>query len=415
MIERYRHLEIPAGGYAAANFCSQIGPPPGTSEQLRARARALSATAQAVRDAMARLRAISNDESSWTGAAAEAFRAAVQEPAKSHINKVPERYDGYARQLISYASALDDAQTKYRAALARVADALAMYHAAKASGGNTPHVTDCAEQECRTAARQFIATHNVWVDAVNRCINGLKSIDTHDKLHNPHGVQAAADGVAHVMDEVGNLSAVLALVTLALCPELSVVLFAISTVASGVKLVADADRKMMYGEDINWRTFAFDALGSVPLGAPMKGAVTAAKEAKAARGLAGVAGRAGSAVNAFGRELGREYTHALFDDPARGLRELKAHGKSGASPSWRRTGAAIGDMGKQDVLGYPASYADNAWQNHRHGWAQAIGWSAFRVTWAPVGPMLPAGLAKQVGDHIGPLARLPRVLERLGW
>ena len=414
MIRLHPRLDLPAVGYAAACACVEVERPPGTSEQLRARARSLSRTAQAVRDAMARLRAIADDHSTWTGEAAESFHAAVREPAKSHINKVPERYDGYARQLISYAGALDDAQMRYDTALARVQAAVSSYRSADASGHHAPHVTDCAEQECLAAARQFQTTYNEWVDAANRCIRGLKDIDTHDKLHNPHGIHAAVDGVSQLMNELGSLSAVLALVSLALCPELAIVFFAISTAATGVKLVADTGRELLNGEHVGWRTFAFDALGSIPVAGPAKGAAAAAKEARAAKGLAGVANRVGSGAKAFGKQLGREYHAALHSEPGEALRELAEDGRRLAPPSWARTSATMTDASKQDLLGYPASYADDAWDNRRHGWAQALGWSAFRVTWAPVGEVVPSGASDAARNSLTPLGNLPRVLHRLG-
>jgi hypothetical protein len=216
------------------------------------------------------------------------------------------------------------------------------------------------------------------------------------------------------MDELGSLSSVLALVSLALCPELAVVFFAISTAATGLKFAADVDRELGYGEQVTWRTFAFDALGSIPVGGPAKSAAAAAKEAKAAKGLAAVAGRAGTATKAFGRQLGREYRQALADEPGRALRSFDGGSRAIGRPTWQRSGAAIGGTSKQDLLGYPASYSTDAWDNRRHGWVQAIGWSAFRVTWAPVRGAVPASLSHGARDSVTPLGNLPRVLQGLG-
>src|SRR6266700_7326647 len=83
MILRYPHLDLPSHGPLAAAVCAEATRPPGSSAELRAVAAALSRTAQALRDTLVKLQAISADDSSWSGAAAESFRAAVKEPTKS--------------------------------------------------------------------------------------------------------------------------------------------------------------------------------------------------------------------------------------------------------------------------------------------------------------------------------------------
>ena len=296
----------------------------------------------------------------------------------------------------------------------RVQAAVSSYRSADASGHHAPHVTDCAEQECLAAARQFQSTYNDWVDAANRCIRGLKNIDTHDKLHNPHGIHAAVDSVSQMMNELGGLSAVLALVSLALCPELAVVFFAISTAATAVKLAADTGRELINGEHVGWRTFAFDALGSIPVAGPAKGAAAAAKEARAAKGLPGSPTESAAGQRRSANSSGASTTPRSTASRLQALRELAEDGRRLASPSWARTGATMTDTSKQDLLGYPASYADDAWTNHRHGWAQALGWSAFRVTWAPIGEVVPSGASDAARKSFVPLGNLPRVLHELG-
>jgi len=379
MILRYPHLDLPPHGYLAAAVCAEATRPPGSSTDVRAVAAALARTAQALRDTLAKLQAISTDDSSWSGAAAESFRATVEEPAKSHINQVPERYDGYAYQLISYASALDGAQASFDLLRARTQDALNAYRAAKAGG----HAAACAEQECRAAALKFQASYNEWIDAANRCINGLKSVDKHDKLHNPHGIHAAADVVSSAMGELSSLSSVLALVSLPICPELAVVLLAISTGASMGKLGADATREA-YGEDVNWKTFAFDALGSVPVVASAKGVLAATRQARAVEGMGA---KFGGAARAFGTHMGRHYRHSLVRDPARALRELDDGGGIAASArrtSWSRTRETLRDTGKQELLGDPLSAANDAWENRERGWGRATAGGVVHVTWRPV-------------------------------
>jgi uncharacterized protein YukE len=398
MILRYPHLDLPSQGYLAAAVCTEAARPPGSSAEVRAVAGALARTAQALRDTLAKLQAISTDDSSWCGAAGESFRAAVREPAKSHVNEVPKRYDGYASQLVSYASTLDGAQASFDLLHARVQDAVNAYRAAKAGGGG--HSADCAEQECQAAARQFQASYNEWVDAANRCINGLKRIDKHDKLHNAHGIRAAVDAVSGAMGELTSLSSVLAIVSLAICPELAVVLLAISTGASMVKLGADAGREA-YGEDVGWRAFAFDALGSIPVGGSAKGALAASRQARA---VEGAGAKFGGAARAFGKHLGRHYRHSLVRDPARALRQLDERGGVAASAgrtSWSRTRGTLSGTDKQELLGYPASVANDTWENRDGGWGRATVGSVVHVTWAPVGALVPD---VNVGNIVAPLA-----------
>jgi uncharacterized protein YukE len=396
MILRYPHLDLPSHGPLAAAVCAETTRPPGSSADLRAAAAALARTAQALRDTLAKLRAISTDDSSWSGAAAESFRAAVKEPAKSHVNQVPERYDGYAHQLIGYASTLDSAQASFDLLRARAQDALNAYRVAKAGG----HAADCAEQECRAAALKFQASYNEWIDAANRCIDGLKSVDKHDKLHNPHGIHAAADVVSSAMGELSSLSSVLALVSLPICPELAVLLLAISTGASVGKFAADATREA-YGEDVDWKAFAFDALGSLPIAGTAKGVLAATRQARAAEG---VGARFGGAARAFGKHMGRHYRRSLVRDPAQALREFDAGGGIAASArrtSWSRTRETLRDTDKQELLGDPLSAANDAWENRDRGWGRATVGSVVHVTWAPVGALVPD---VNVGNIVAPLA-----------
>jgi uncharacterized protein YukE len=355
MIPRYRHLHLPAQGYFAAGVCLGTPRPPGSSAELRAVARALSRTAQALRDTLGRLQAISTDESVWTGTAADAFRSAVKAPPKSHVGQVPERYDGYARQLQAYASALDEAQTDHDLLRCRVTDAVNAYRTAKAGGQST----ESAEQSCRAAAVAFRSAHNRWVDAANSCADGLKRVDAHDKLHNPHGIHAAVDAVAATMNELSSVSAVLALVVLPVQPELAVVLLAISTGASIAKLGADGAR-VAYGEDVGRQTFALDALGSIPVAGSFKGAAAATRQARV---LEGVGPKLGGAARAFGKHLGRDYRRTLVRNPVQALRDLDEGGGVAASArrtSWRRFRESLTDLDIQDLLGLPAAGADDA-------------------------------------------------------
>jgi len=399
MILRYPHLDLPPHGPLAAAVCAEATRPPGSSTDVRAVAAALARTGQALRDTLARLQAISTDDSSWSGAAAESFRAVVKEPAKSHINQVPERYDGYAHQLISYASTLDGAQASFDLLRARAQDALNTYRLAKAGG----HAADCAERECRAAALKFQASYNEWIDAANRCINGLKSVDKHDKLHNPHGIHAAADVISAKVGGLSSLSSVLALVSLPICPELAVVLLAISTGASMGKLGADATREA-YGEDVNWKTFAFDALGSIPVAASAKGVLAATRQARAVEGLGA---RFGGAARAFGKHMGRHYRHSLVRDPARALHELDDGGGIAASArraSWSRTRETLQDTDKQELLVDPLSAANDAWENRERGWGRATAGGVVHVTWRPVEVVV-----RDVRDLIPPVANVGQV------
>ena len=405
MILRYPHLDLPSPGDLAAAACTEAARPPGSSAELRAVAGALARTAQALRETLATLRAISTDDSSWCGEAAESFRAAVRAPAKSHIDQVPERYDGYANQLISYASTLDAAQSSFDLLRARVQDALNAYRAAKVHGGD--HAADCAEQECDAAARRFQASYNEWVDGANRCVNGLKKIDKQDKLHNPHGVHAAVDVVSGAMGELAGMSSLLALVSLAVCPELAVVLLAISAGASMVKLGVDAGREA-YGEDVGLTAFAFDALGSVPVGATARGALAATRQARA---VEGVGAKAGGAARAFGKHIGRHYRHALARNPAQALRELGGGGVAGSvgRMSWTRTRDTLRDVDKQELLGYPLSAGVNAWQNRERGWARAAARGVVHVTWTPVGGLVHDVAVRHVRDAVSPVTNVGRV------
>lgn len=426
MIRHYRPLYLPSDGYAAATTCLDASRPPGEGDEFRATARLLARVAQQLCDSIAELRAIAADRSAWTGEAADAFRSAVTEPSNAHLDQVPARYDGYARQLQSYAAALDDSQPRIGAARTQVQDAVGAYRSALARrsrfagapaqlllAATAPDV-QAAVQECDAAARRFQAEYNAWVDAANRCIDGLKSIDRHDKLHNPHGARAAVGSVAHaisgLMNELAGLSSVLAVVSLALCPELAVVFFAVASVATQLQFAADVGREACQGH-VGWRALALDALGSIPYAGPLKGAAAAVREARAAEGALT---RGARAAGAFGSEVGRAFGDALKRDPAHALEALSRRGAMGGSvPSVARRGRAVADA-KLDLAGFLPPAASNAYDNRRQGLVEAIGLCAFRITWQPVKSAVPKQVATGVGASATTIEHLPDALRRIG-
>lgn len=425
MIHRYRPLSLPSEGYSAARVCLDMPRPAGEAVEFRATARLLGLVAEQLRGTVARLRAIAADRSNWTGQAADAFRSAVTEPSNAHLDQVPARYEGYARQLQSYATALDDAQPRIDAARTRAQVAVDAYRSTLGRRSRYGDATaqalltrvapdvQAARHECDAAARHFQREYNAWVDAANRCIDGLKSIDRHDHLHNSHGARAAAGSALHtvsdLMNELGSLSAVLAVVSLALCPELAVVLFAIASGATQLQLAADIGRESC-GERVGWRAFAVDALGSIPYAGPLKGSAAALREARA---VEGAAARGVTALRAFSGEIGRAFSDSLKRDPGQALEALSRRTAGGMGPSAARARRAVSDA-KLDLAGFLPPAANNAYDNRRQGLVEAIGLCAFRISWPPVENAVPKPVADAVGSSATTVEHLPDVLRRIG-
>ena len=292
-ISWYEHLELPAVGATAANACLSVDPPrpPGSSCEFSAAAARLSRTAQAFRDALNALGRIAADGSGWTGDAADGFRHILKDPQRSHLDQVPERYDGYARALREYASGLDAHQAGIDSARAGVQSALDAYHRATAAAPDPRRTTSFgiplpdndprhggAVEQCATSARQFQAAYNDWIDSARRCQQAIKRVDA-DKLHNPHGMHVVVDVVANAAELLSNLTAVLALICLPY-PPLALVFLEVSSVLSLVELAADIDRKVQYHENVTGADFALDALGAIPLIKPVREGVAAGRAAK---------------------------------------------------------------------------------------------------------------------------------------
>jgi len=249
---------------------------------------------------------------------------------------------------------------------------------------------------------RFRAVYNHWVDAVAQCERAIEKVDD-DRLHNAHGAQVAVDDIAAVAGEISGLTAVLAIAALPL-PLLSEVLLVISTASSLVELAADSTRRFRYGEDVDWRQLSLDALGSVPMIKPVEVGARAGRAAKEAR----VFGRLGAGAKSFGRTFGHELADAYAHGPARALSNLKKAGFRGVihAPSVSRAWKSLRAWEKQDLLQYPAAWGDDGWAHRKEGVATAVRSSAFRVTWQPFEPVVPAPVQHGAERVARPLGRL---------
>ncbi len=391
-------LDLPADPVQAARSCLAIDMPTGDPSRLRATADALARTAEDLRSALAQLRTIADLDSTWSGQAASAFKQKAKEPAAAHLDDVPERYAGYARLLRRYAAALDRAQLDLPVARSRVADALAGYQSA--AGAAHPAVQP-QMQECAAAARRFGECYDDWVDAVSICVHGLRRIDSHDRLHNPHGWQAFVDTASTVMGDISTITAVLGILSLAICPPAAAVLLGISTATSAVAFGADLDRTLGYGENLSTADLAADALGCIPATGAAKG-VRAGYQAAAAASDSVTAAAAGTRTLA--RELGGSYRTAWQDavlgwDDVRTLRLgalQQPHVTDYAAGLWtnRDTGAALGGL----------AAANTADDHSSDRWADS--WrSPLRVVWKPLDDILPRGVVRERIEDAVPYLR----------
>jgi uncharacterized protein YukE len=405
-IKWYAHLELLGDGPAAAHACLAADPPrpPGSAAEFYDAAAQLGRRAQTLRDALGKLASIAATEGVWTGSAAESFRSVLRDAHRSHYDQVPQRYDGYAAALRAYAAALPGHQASIDSARADVQAALTAHQRVQLAASDHPYAlavgTDRAGQLCQAASVRFRAAYNDWVDAVAQCERAIEKVDD-DRLHNAHGAQVATDVIGGVAGELSSLTAVLAVLTLPF-PVLSEALLVLSTASSLVALGADSTRRFAYGEDIDWRRLSLDALGAIPMIKPVEVGARAGRAAKEA----GVLGRLGAGAKTFGRTFGHEVADAYVHGPARAVSNLKEAGFRGtfARPSLTRSMESLKGWEKQDLLQYPASWASDAYDHRRQGWAKAARSSAFRVTWQPLGPVVPAVRhgAARVGSAIAP-------------
>lgn len=386
-IKWYVHLELLGEGPAAAHACLAADPPrpPGSAAEFYDAAARLGRRAQALRDALAKLASIAATEGVWTGAAADSFRTVLRDAHRSHYDQVPQRYDGYAAALRAYAAALPGHQAGIDSARADVQAALAAHRRVQLAGSDHHRYalgSDRAVQDCQTAATRFRAAYNDWVDAVAQCERAVERVDD-DRLHNAHGGRVATDIIAGVAGEISNLTAVLAVIALPF-PVVSEMLLVLSTASSLVALAADSTRRFAYHEDVDWRQLSLDALGAIPVIKPAEVGARTARAAKEAR--------VGAGARAFGRTFGHEAADAYVHGPARAVSNLREAGLRGAfaRPSVARSMESLEGWEKQDLLQYPASWADDAYDHRKQGWAKAVRSSAFRVTWQPFEPITSA-------------------------
>jgi uncharacterized protein YukE len=394
-IKWYRHLELPGDGLDAANACLNADPPrpPGCSAEFYGAASLLGRRAQALRDALAKLGAIACTEGVWTGDAADAFRRTLQDAHRAHYDQVPDRYDGYARAVREYASALDGHQASIDSARADVQAALdAQRRAATVAGARA--LTTSGVGDCQAAAHRFRAAYNDWVDSVTRCEHAIERVDD-DKLHNAHGMHVALDAVARYADIMSSITGALALVAIA-WPPAAIFLLEVSSVCSLAKLGADAARATVYHEKVTVGDFVFDALGSVPIMRPGSQAVRAGRELKDA----GVLAAARNGARAVGKSFVAEAKPRLVE-AAHNLKNTKVR------PSTHEIRPTLEENWRaQDIVVNTGSVGREAYDNRLGGWPRAVEQAAFSVVLGPLGRPATTDLNSAVGG-LGDLVRRP--------
>jgi hypothetical protein len=260
--------------------------------------------------------------------------------------------------------------------------------------------------DCLTAARRFQVAYNDWIDAVTTCEHAIERVDG-DKLHDPHGGAAVShaldvglhtfvDLTAELAGVVSALSAVLTVLTLPWPPAAAFFLL-VSTVASGVQLLADLDRRFQYYEKVTGPDLAFDALGSIPLGKP---SAEAARVGKASR-AAGLLGRLRAGGAKFGKTLGGELK-GFPSDIKQTLSELK---KFRWRPDLGKVGPTVKRIGPtQDVVVTGAQAGTQAY-DHRKGGLRSVDRAAIDVVLGPAGPLVDIPLNAMLNNLRG----LPRL------
>ena len=430
-IKWYEHLELPADLVAAANACLSVDPPrpPGSSCEFYAAAGRLSLFAQAFRDALGALARIAADDSAWTGEAAESFRTILEDPQRTHADQVPVRYDGYARALRDYGSTLDSHQAAIDSARATLGSTLDTYRFRAAAAEpafprnpalpfppSTPHlgpVVDptflerAAAQDCRAAVVRFQTAYNAWIESARRCQRAVKAVDG-DKLHNPHGASAAAaviDGALHAfVDATADLAGLVSTLTAALAvltipwPPVAAAFLLVSTVSSGVQLLADVDRKLQYHENVSLGDLAFDALGTIPFARPGSEGVKAGRALKGA----GVLGKFRAGGARFGTSIGADLSGTFGRGAKDVLRDLRT---TTARPDLKAGRAAFDGAGAAQDLGVNVAQAGTqAYDNRKRG-TRAIEQAAFEVVLGPASPVL-IGATNTAIKNVGDLPRL---------
>jgi len=397
-------LSLPSDPVASAETCVAIGGLPGSPAALNSTASVLARLGDDVAGAMSRLRAVSRLGSDWCGEAADAFTEKVKEPAKAHIDDVPARYRAYAEVLRRYASELDTAQADLAVARTRVQAALDAYRSAHASATGGAPALERRALDCRDAVAVFRNRYDTWVDAANRCVRGLKHIDNHDHLHNPHGMHAFVNALSTVIGDLSTITAVLGVLALAICPPAAPVLFAVSSVAASVTLVADLDRRFQYDEDVSWATVGADALGAIPITS-----VTRAGRGlvKGALHAAPTVSRSSAGVRAGLKGAGRVYRTTFVRAPRAGLQTLRDGG--GLSRSVREPtlqGVRASAKGNyQNLAALPGAAAARAADDHNRkheSWTSAGLHSPFRVLFKPFEDTVPAGPLRNTIETLVP-------------
>lgn len=406
------HLDLPGDPVAAALFCLAATAPPGDPDAVRTTARAFARLADLLRDALRELAGLARDTSTWTGAAADAFRGAVGAPGTLPLHEVPDRYTGYARVLNRYADDLDHTRVAWPAARSRVEDALHELQMVQAASAGVPAVVDCARQQCGAASRGFAEVFDAWADSSTRCVRGLRAVDADDHLHNPHGWHAVVDTASTALGDVSTITGVLGILALAICPPAAAALLAVSAASSGLALAGDLDRKYAYDEDVSLTTLASDALGVLPMGAAAQatkaGVGTARATATVSRAVPTTAalGRtaapsAPSASRAAAAAFTAEWKQSMITAPRAAVSAMRSGRLAITQPELGPTLSHF-RRNADAPAGFAASAGINAYENRHEGVARAVIRSPFRVMWKPIGDAAPAGPVRVATEAVAP-------------
>lgn len=383
-IKWYRRITLPGYGIAAADACLAVEParPPGTPDEFYAAATRLAQRAQALRDVLNKLRAIDATEGVWVGDAADAFRSVLRDAHSSHYDQVPVRYDGYARALRQYATTLSGHQSAIDSTRADVQAAVDAYHRAQSvapppfpSPVHLPSPGAAAVvDDCLAAARRFQTAYNDWIDAVTACEHAIEHVDD-DKLHNPHGAHVAVDLVAHWSGVLANLTGALAVLTI-YWPPVALTFLELSSAFSLVQFGADITRRAAWHENVTPTDFAIDALGSLPLLAPVKEGAAGVRASTSVRSL----GKLRVGFTVAGRTLRNEIKAMI---PT--AEDLRQAGLLGTLRHPRLGKDVIKMWDVQDATALGAQVGRQAVNGRQQGVARATEKAAFSVVLGPLG------------------------------
>ncbi|MCW2526470.1 MAG: hypothetical protein JWM76_1330 [Pseudonocardiales bacterium] len=280
----------PADVRAAVSSGVGAALPGSAPDRVSAAARALRANAAALRSVLAQVRRLGQEQSFWTGSAAEEFGRIVAQ-APNHIDSVCARYEGYATILDEYVAIL----VLVRAGIPRRQRQL--YEAGRLlTACSTPPEQQRAGDGCLAVYALLRGEYEAVYFAAQSAARKLHRLDDTSALQNPQGWHALANSASGVFETLSKWSAELGLLAILVCPAAAPLFFAAAAAFSAAQLATDVVRSTTLGEHVSFTRYAEATIGVVPFTGLAKAGVAGVRAARAGEGIASGAARGGAAA-----------------------------------------------------------------------------------------------------------------------